>query len=374
MIFTDQDHFYMQRALNLAEQGRYTTTPNPMVGCVIVKNGQIIGEGYHQKAGQPHAEVNAFLTCQQDPQGATLYVTLEPCSHYGRTPPCAEKIIEQKIKRVVVAMRDPNPLVAGKGIAMLQSAGIEVQVGLLEAQAEYLNRGFLKRMRAGQPWVQLKMAMSIDGRTAMANGESQWITNELSRADVQQYRAATCAILSTSQTVMMDDAKLNVRKEQLPQLLQSDLSQPLRQPLRVILDRYCRLTPDLALFTVASPILLVHQQGHHYCHQFPEWVECVGLDSDQIVLPQLLNYLGQRQINTLWVEAGATLAGALVTAQCIDELIVYIAPKLLGEQARSLCLLPHLQHLADAPQWQLVDQQRLANDIKLIYTKQSTEL
>lgn len=371
MSFTQQDHHFMQRALDLAKQGEFTTSPNPAVGCVIVNHGEIVGEGFHLKAGEPHAEVMALRMAGQKAKGATAYVTLEPCSHFGRTPPCAKGLIEAGISKVVAAMQDPNSQVAGKGLNMLQEAGITTEVGLLSASAEWLNRGFLKRMRTGLPYVRLKMAMTIDGRTATASGESKWITGQQARSDVQMERARSSAILSTYQTVFMDNAQLNVRWQQLPSSVQQQYpSDNLRQPIRIILDRQAQLTPDLALFQSDSPIWLVtetekkYQNRPHFCQQF----YLPHLPSSQ-QLANLMTQLGQQHINTLWVEAGATFAGALIEADLVDELIVYIAPKLLGDQARGLCHLPHLTQLAQAPQWHLQDIKQWDSDLKLIYIK-----
>ncbi|MGV6988964.1 bifunctional diaminohydroxyphosphoribosylaminopyrimidine deaminase/5-amino-6-(5-phosphoribosylamino)uracil reductase RibD [Testudinibacter sp. P80/BLE/0925] len=371
-VFSEQDRGFMQRAVALATLGRWTVDPNPRVGCVIVKDGQIIGEGYHQKAGQGHAEANAFQQCEVNRQsavGATLYVTLEPCSHFGRTPPCSHKIIENGIKRVVVAMRDPNPLVAGKGITLLQEAGITVEVGLLEQEAEELNKGFLKRMRTGRPFVQLKMAMTIDGKTATASGESKWITGEAARAEVQDYRAAASAILSASGTVLVDDPLLNVRWQQLPPTIQAVYpEQKLRQPVRIIMDSKHRIRAYHKLFSIESAVWLVGNANQiRDLSSFPDFVEALELNSSAHQLTALMDELGKREINTLWIEAGANLAGSLISAGLVDELIVYIAPKLLGDQARGLCHLPDLHCLADAPQWKLVATARVGEDFKMVY-------
>lgn len=368
MPFTQQDKQFMQLALELAQKGQFTTSPNPAVGCVLVKADKIVGQGFHAKAGEPHAEVMALREAGEQAKGATAYVTLEPCSHFGRTPPCAKGLIEAKVKRVVIAMQDPNPKVAGQGIEMLNQAGIETSVGLLSQQAEWLNRGFLKRIQTGLPYIQLKMAMTIDGRTATASGESKWITGEQARADVQVERARASAILSTSQTVLMDNARLNVRWQQLPPDVQQNYPQAkLRQPVRIIMDLQDRLSSDLALFQQPSPIWIVNQhknQGQnlpHFCEQI-----LLSTNSSEPLLA-LMQQLGQREINSVFVEAGAKFAGALLSANLVDELLVYIAPKLLGDNARGLCHLPNLQHLSQAPHWHLHSATQLAQDIKLIY-------
>ena len=369
--FSPQDVAFMQLALDLAKQGEFTTTPNPSVGCVLVKDGEVVGKGFHAKAGEPHAEVMALREAVEKARGATAYVTLEPCSHFGRTPPCAKGLVEAGVSKVIAAMCDPNPQVAGKGLQILTDAGIESAVGLLEENAEQLNKGFLKRMRTGKPFVQLKLAMSIDGKTAMASGESKWITGAQARADVQQYRAKASAILSTSQTVLADDPSLNVRWEELPSDVKASYAQEkLRQPVRVILDSSHKVRSDFKVFSTASPVWLVGEDDYPLTG-FPVFTEYLQLDRNQgeTRLQALMAELGKRQINTLWVEAGATLAGALIAENLVDELIIYMAPKLLGDQARDLCHLPNLTQLADAPLWQLQSCEPVGDDLKLIYIR-----
>ena len=369
--FSPQDAAFMQQALDLAKQGEFTTTPNPSVGCVLVKDGEVVGKGFHAKAGEPHAEVMALREAGEKARGATAYVTLEPCSHFGRTPPCAKGLVEAGVSKVIAAMCDPNPQVAGKGLQILSDAGIESAVGLLEENAEQLNKGFLKRMRTGKPFVQLKLAMSIDGKTAMASGESKWITGAQARADVQQYRAKASAILSTSQTVLADDPSLNVRWEELPPDVKAGYSQEkLRQPVRVILDSSHKVRSDFKVFLTESPVWLVGEDDYSLTG-FPPFTDYLKLDKNQgeTRLQALMAELGKRQINTLWVEAGATLAGALIAENLVDELIIYMAPKLLGDQARDLCHLPNLTQLADAPLWQLQSCEPIGDDLKLIYIR-----
>ena len=369
--FSPQDVAFMQLALNLAKQGEFTTTPNPSVGCVLVKDGEVVGKGFHAKAGEPHAEVMALREAGENARGATAYVTLEPCSHFGRTPPCAKGLVEAGVSKVIAAMCDPNPQVAGKGLQILTDAGIESAVGLLEENAEQLNKGFLKRMRTGKPFVQLKLAMSIDGKTAMTSGESKWITGAQARADVQQYRAKASAILSTSQTVLADDPSLNVRWEELPPDVKAVYPQEkLHQPVRVILDSGHKVRSDFKVFSTESPVWLVGEDDYPLAG-FPVFTEYLKLDRNQgeTRLQALMAELGKRQINTLWVEAGATLAGALIAENLVDELIIYMAPKLLGDQARDLCHLPNLTQLADAPLWQLQSCEPVGDDLKLIYTR-----
>ena len=369
--FSPQDVAFMQLALDLAKQGEFTTTPNPSVGCVLVKDGKVVGKGFHAKAGEPHAEVMALREAGENARGATAYVTLEPCSHSGRTPPCAKGLVEAGVSKVIAAMCDPNPQVAGKGLQILSDAGIESAVGLLEENAEQLNKGFLKRMRTGKPFVQLKLAMSIDGKTAMASGESKWITGAQARADVQQYRAKASAILSTSQTVLADDPSLNVRWEELPSDVKASYAQEkLRQPVRVILDSSHKVRSDFKVFSTESPVWLVGEDDYSLT-DFPHFTDYLKLDRNQgeTRLQALMAELGKRQINTLWVEAGATLAGALIAENLVDELIIYMAPKLLGDQARDLCHLPNLTQLAEAPLWQLQSCEPVGDDLKLIYIR-----
>ncbi|MDI6536959.1 bifunctional diaminohydroxyphosphoribosylaminopyrimidine deaminase/5-amino-6-(5-phosphoribosylamino)uracil reductase RibD [Pantoea ananatis] len=365
------DERYMARALELARRGRFTTTPNPNVGCVIVRDGQIVGEGWHQCAGEPHAEVHALRMAGDRARGATAYVTLEPCSHHGRTPPCCDALIAAGVTRVVAAMQDPNPQVAGRGLHRLHQAGIEVSHGLMMQEAEALNRGFLKRMRTGFPWIQLKLGASLDGRTAMASGESQWITSPAARRDVQRLRAQSSAILSSSATVLADNPSLTVRWSELDSESQRLVDEAeLRQPVRVIVDSQNRVTPDHKLIEQLGETWLMRQQVDD--RHWPETVTQipVPLRDSQLDLVALMMVLGQRQINSVWVEAGATLAGALIQAGLVDELIVYVAPKLLGNDARGLCQLAGLTQLADAPVFAFRDIRQVGDDVRLTLTPQ----
>lgn len=360
------DERYMARAFELARLGRFTTTPNPNVGCVIVLNGEIVGEGYHLRAGEPHAEVHALRMAGEKARGATAYVTLEPCSHHGRTPPCADALLAAGVSRVVAAMQDPNPEVAGRGLYRLKQNGIDVSHGLMHSQAEAVNLGFLKRMRTGFPYVQLKMGASLDGRTAMASGESQWITSPAARADVQRFRAESSAILSTSATVLADNPSLNVRWSELGSEVQAIYPEGnLRQPLRIILDSQNRVTPQHQLVNIPGDVLLARLEADSQV--WPESVEqwrVAGRDN-RIDLVLLMMQLAKRQINAIWVEAGAQLAGALLQAGLVDELIVYMAPKLLGNNGRVLCELPGLQHLTDAPEFAFSDIRQIGPDLRL---------
>lgn len=365
------DERYMARALELARRGRFTTMPNPNVGCVIVRDGEVVGEGWHQRAGEPHAEVHALRMAGEKARGATAYVTLEPCSHHGRTPPCCDALIAAGVKRVVAAMQDPNPQVAGRGLHRLHQAGIDVSHGLMMADAEALNRGFLKRMRTGFPWVQLKLGASLDGRTAMASGESQWITSAAARRDVQRLRAQSAAILSSSGTVLADDPALTVRWSELNDDTLALLDeQPLRQPVRVIIDSQNRVTPQHRIISQPGETWLMRHQPDQQC--WPEAVTqiAVPLREQQLDLVAMMMLLGQRQINSVWVEAGATLAGALLQAGVVDELIVYLAPKLLGHEGRGLCQLPGLSQLVDAPAFRFSDVRQIGDDLRLTLTPQ----
>ncbi|PKB87626.1 riboflavin biosynthesis protein RibD [Ewingella americana] len=360
------DEKYMARAFELARLGRFTTTPNPNVGCVIVRDGEIVGEGYHIKAGGPHAEVHALRMAGEKAKGATAYVTLEPCSHHGRTPPCADALIAAGVARVVASMQDPNPEVAGRGLYRLQQTGIEVSHGLMHSEAEAINLGFLKRMRTGFPYVQLKMAASLDGRTAMESGESQWITSAAARADVQRFRAQSSAILSSSATVLADDPSLNVRWDELDSDTQRIYPQEsLRQPLRIVIDSQNRVTPQHKLVNQPGDTWLARLAADE--QSWPESTEqwVVPGRDNRVDLVLLMMQLAKRQINSVWVEAGAELAGALLQAGLVDELIVYMAPKLLGENGRALCVLPGLQSLSDAPQFTLSDVRQVGADLRL---------
>ncbi|GAB6261676.1 bifunctional diaminohydroxyphosphoribosylaminopyrimidine deaminase/5-amino-6-(5-phosphoribosylamino)uracil reductase RibD [Photobacterium sp. R1] len=366
-MFTPTDHAMMRRAISLARRGRFTTAPNPNVGCVIVKDDTVIGEGFHYRAGEPHAEVFALRAAGENARGATAYVTLEPCSHYGRTPPCAEALIAAGVSRVICAMVDPNPQVAGRGVAMLRDAGIEVETGLLEADALALNPGFIKRMKTGLPYVQLKLAASLDGRTALANGASQWITGPEARADVQRFRAQSGAILSTSATVLADNPSLNVRWQELGERTQSEYPQPeLRQPVRVIIDSQNRLQPTQRLFSLPGKVLLA--RGRADTLSWPENVTQLVVpvqENGQLDLTALMQALARQDINHLWVEAGAGLAGALVRAGLVDELILYQAPKLMGSDSRGLMNLHGLSVMSEVPSLVLNDVRMVGQDIRI---------
>ncbi|MBZ9612003.1 bifunctional diaminohydroxyphosphoribosylaminopyrimidine deaminase/5-amino-6-(5-phosphoribosylamino)uracil reductase RibD [Rheinheimera maricola] len=367
-MFSAADSNFMAQALRLAELGRFTTSPNPNVGAVLVKNDQIIGRGYHRQAGGPHAEVFALREAGSEARGATCYVTLEPCSHHGRTPPCAEALVVAGVSRVVVAMQDPNPKVAGRGTALLKAAGIQVDIGLMAAEARAVNPGFLSRMERNRPYVQLKLAASLDGRTALANGDSKWLTSAAARADVQHYRAQSCAILSTATTVMADNARLNLRAEQLQLNISQLDTGELRQPKRVILDRNDNLDHNLALFKEGGEVIVCVSklENARVLPNIARQIHCPLNTQAQFDLALLLEHLALReQINMLWVEAGATLAGALLQLNLVDELIVYLAPKLLGNTAQPLAVLPQFSVLAQVPQLYWSDVRMVGPDVRL---------
>ncbi|MCF1428776.1 MAG: bifunctional diaminohydroxyphosphoribosylaminopyrimidine deaminase/5-amino-6-(5-phosphoribosylamino)uracil reductase RibD [Shewanella sp.] len=375
MTCSAHDIQMMARAIQLAKRGRFTTAPNPNVGCVLTLNDQIVGEGFHIQAGGPHAEVHALRKAGDKARGATAYVTLEPCSHYGRTPPCAKGLIEAGVTRVVVAMTDPNPQVAGRGINMLKDAGIEVQTGLLEAQARALNPGFITRMEVGLPFVTVKVAASLDGKTALSNGVSKWITGPQARADVQRLRARHSALVTGIGTILADNPTLNVRFDKLGSVVAEtgvlDES-TLQQPLRVVLDSSARLTADAAtnLFGFASPILLVSTKVYsdEQLASFPEHIETLVLDgkNGSVDLRSLLTELGSR-VNSVLVEAGATLAGAFVTEELVDELVLYQAPKLLGSHGRNMLVLPDWQSMDSIPAMTLLDERKIGSDRRFIF-------
>ncbi|NMH65763.1 bifunctional diaminohydroxyphosphoribosylaminopyrimidine deaminase/5-amino-6-(5-phosphoribosylamino)uracil reductase RibD [Shewanella salipaludis] len=368
MSWSALDNQMMSRAIRLAAKGRYTTRPNPNVGCVLVKDGRILGEGFHHRAGEPHAEVHALRMAGEAARGATAYVTLEPCSHYGRTPPCALALIQAGVARVVIATEDPNPQVAGRGSQLLRDAGIVVDLGLLGAEAYGLNLGFMKRMQTGLPWVTVKLAASLDGKTALSNGVSKWITGPEARRDVQRLRASHCALLTGVETVLADDPGLNVRHGELGSLGLSLSETELLQPLRVILDSRARLTADKALFSIDSPILLVSCRAYSAARlaQFPSHVSCLQLPGEdgRVDLAALLAHLG-RSCNSVLVEAGATLAGAVIERRLADELILYQAPKLLGGHGHNLLNLNDYQAMSELPHFELIDERKLGADRRM---------
>lgn len=376
-MLTDFDRRAMIRALELAARGLETTHPNPRVGCIIAQGEEVVGEGWHERAGEPHAEVNALQAAGDRAAGATAYVTLEPCSHHGRTPPCVEALIAARVARVIYALEDPNPRVSGRGAEALRRAGVAVESGLLATEAADLNSGFLKRMRTGRPWVRVKLAMSLDGRTALANGASQWITSLAAREDVQHWRARSSAILTGIGTVLTDDPRLDVR-------LPDPLSGPPRlQPLRVVLDSRLQ-TPPGARMLITGGAVVIMTSANHGTHEIGlaarraqlaergATVEEVSASDPphmggvtRLSLPDVLDQLGRREINELWVEAGPHLSGALLRQALVDELILYIAPKLLGPQARPLMEMGELHNLHEAPNFRIVETRDIGEDVRL---------
>lgn len=367
MSFSEQDARFMARALQLAKKGLYTTHPNPRVGCVIVKNNEIIGEGFTSPVGQAHAEVNALrdLTLQQT-TGATAYVTLEPCSHTGRTPPCSQALITANVGRVVVATQDPNPQVSGSGLKQLEEAGVDVSVGLMEAESKALLNGFIKRMETGLPWVSVKLAMSLDGRSAMASGESKWITGADARRDVQFLRAKSSAVLTGLGTVLADDPSMNVR------LSAEELGvAEVRQPVRVILDPQCNTPPESKLFSLEGEVWILTSQSDSDKAQAlkAKGAEIIQVDSehaDRLPLLEVCRTLAKREINEIHVEAGATLCGAFIQAGLVDELMIYMAAHLMGSEARGLLNMPGLDKMSDRTELQIKDIRAIGDDWRII--------
>lgn len=376
--FTAADHSYMARALQLAEQGLYTTDPNPRVGCIIVQfdqseEGRVVGEGFHVRAGEAHAEIHALNAAGPNAQGATAYVTLEPCSHTGRTGPCAVALTKAQVARVVVAMVDPNPQVSGRGIKQLEEAGVRVDVGLLEQDARALNPGFISRMQRQRPFVRLKMAMSLDGRTAMGSGESQWITGPQARSQVQRLRARSSAILSGVESIIMDDSRLTLRADQLPLDNADTIVQ--RQPLRVILDSRLRLPLAAACLREPGRTLIITTQQHSA--EKRQKLEAAGAEvqvlpaaeGGRVALEDMLRWLvDNEQINELLVETGATLAGALLDAHLVDELQLFVAPTLLGGEAKPLFALPGLTRMVDQKYLTIKEIRAVGSDWRIIAT------
>jgi len=363
-MITDFDRFAMNRALVLAARGLETTQPNPRVGCVVVQGTKIIGEGWHKRAGEAHAEVAALAAVRAaglQLAGTTVYVTLEPCSHHGRTPPCVEALIAAGVARVVYAVQDPNPQVSGQGAQALRQAGIAVESGLMEAEAVDLNIGFMKRMTYGRPWVRLKLAMSLDGRTALANGDSQWITGEAARTDVQHWRARSSAVMTGVGTILADDPRLDVR------LQPENPEEEPWQPLRVVLDTRLRTPVDSRLFTTGGEVLILTQDATRGA-VFAEMgvtVEAIPAAAGRLDLVAVIDRMGELEVNELLVEAGPTLSGELLQQGLVDELLLYMAPKLLGPHGLPLVDLPKLNDLQDALGFTVAGVQRLEDDLRL---------
>ncbi|MDT3424313.1 diaminohydroxyphosphoribosylaminopyrimidine deaminase/5-amino-6-(5-phosphoribosylamino)uracil reductase [Pseudomonas protegens] len=354
------DAHYMARALELARKGRYSTHPNPRVGCVIVRDGQVVGEGWHVRAGEPHAEVHALRAAGELARGATAYVTLEPCSHHGRTPPCADALVNAGVARVVAAMQDPNPEVAGRGLHRLAQAGIDTHGGVLEGEARAINKGFLKRMEHGLPYVRVKLAMSLDGRTAMASGESQWITGPAARSAVQRLRAESSVVLTGADTVLADDARLTVRAAELGLDAEQTALAMSRPPLRVLIDGRLRVPLDAPFFKAGPALVATCAAVEEQYANGPECLIVPGPDG-QVDLRLLLLELAARGINEVLVEAGPRLAGAFAQQGLVDEYQIFVAGKFLGSSARPLLDWP-LAQMSQAPLLKIIEMRAVGDD------------
>ena len=356
-MYSAADHEHMARALRLAELGLYSTTPNPRVACVIVKEGKVVGEGWHRRAGEPHAEIHALRAAGSAARGATAYVTLEPCSHHGRTPPCAEALIAAGVARVVAAMEDPNPLVAGRGLALLAAAGITAECSLLEGPARELNIGFVSRMTRGRPWLRMKLAASLDGKSALENGASQWITGSPARLDGHRWRARACAILSGIGTVLGDDPQLNVRDVDTA-----------RQPLKVIVDSRLELPLHSRLLNAGGLLVACATESTERSAALRERgaeIVCLPNEEGRVDLPALLAELARRGVNEVHVEGGFRLNGALLAAGLVDELLLYLAPCLIGDAARGMFDVPALASLQDKRQLLISDVRMVGADLRI---------
>ncbi len=364
------DQAYMARALELARKGIYSTHPNPRVGCVIVRDGQVVGEGWHVRAGEPHAEVHALRQAGELARGATAYVTLEPCSHHGRTPPCADALVAAGVGRVVAAMQDPNPQVAGRGLQRLADAGIAVESGVLEAEARALNAGFIKRMEQGLPFVRVKLAMSLDGRTAMASGESQWITGPAARSAVQRLRARASVVLTGADTVLVDAARLTVRADELG--LDSELTALAvnRPPLRVLVDGRLRVPLSAPFFQAGQTLVATASAAAQDTYPGHELLALPGADG-RVDLHKLLQELAARGVNEVLVEAGPSLAGAFARAGLVDEYQIFIAAKFLGSSARPLLDWP-LARMAEAQELKILEMRAVGDDWRVIAVPRAT--
>ncbi|WP_350023281.1 bifunctional diaminohydroxyphosphoribosylaminopyrimidine deaminase/5-amino-6-(5-phosphoribosylamino)uracil reductase RibD [Pseudomonas protegens] len=354
------DAHYMAHALELARKGRYSTHPNPRVGCVIVRDGQVVGEGWHVRAGEPHAEVHALRAAGELARGATAYVTLEPCSHHGRTPPCADALVNAGVARVVAAMQDPNPEVAGRGLQRLAQAGIDTHGGVLEGEARAINKGFLKRMEHGLPYVRVKLAMSLDGRTAMAGGESQWITGPAARSAVQRLRAESSVVLTGADTVLADDARLTVRAAELGLDAEQTALAMSRPPLRVLIDGRLRVPLDAPFFKAGPALVATCAAVEEQYANGPECLIVPGPDG-QVDLRRLLLELAARGVNEVLVEAGPRLAGAFAQQGLVDEYQIFVAGKFLGSSARPLLDWP-LAQMSQAPLLKIIEMRAVGDD------------
>lgn len=357
-MFSAADHEYMAFALRLAQQGLCTTTPNPRVGCVVVRDGNVVGEGWHQRAGEPHAEIHALRQAGESAKGATVYVTLEPCSHYGRTPPCAGALIEAGAGKVIAAMRDPNPQVSGNGLAMLELAGIRTVCGLLENEARELNLGFISRMTRGRPWLRLKIAATLDGKTALNNGVSQWITGSDARRDAHRWRARSCAMLTGIGTVLADDPSLSVRDVPAE-----------RQPWRVVVDAGLNMPPTARMLTEGKVLIATGSEDGErigLLRQAGAEVLVLPVRDGRIELVCLLNELGRRGFNEVTAEAGKGLNGALLQAGVVDEMVLYLAPMLFGDKAGGMFGLPEIEAMEQRRELEIRDVRMIGRDIRIV--------
>ena len=357
-MYSADDHRYMARALELAERGLYTTSPNPRVGCVIVRDGAVAGEGWHERAGMPHAEIAALAHAQARARGATAYVSLEPCVHQGRTGPCTEALIRSGVARVVAALQDPNPLMSGKGLEALKLAGIPAAAGLMETEARELNVGFISRMTRSRPWVRMKIAASLDGRTALLNGKSRWITGEAARRDGHHWRARACAVLTGGGTVREDDPQLNVREVSTT-----------RQPLRIVVDSKLETPPGAKILEGGGALVFAAREDR------PKIAALKAKGAEVVVLPNregkvelgdLFRELARREVNEVHVEAGFRLNGSLVREGFVDEVLVYLAPALLGDKGHGMFALPELTDLSERRELRVSDVRMIGADVRLM--------
>lgn len=356
--FTPNDHVYMTQALRLAEHGLYTSMPNPRVGCVVVRDGLIVGEGAHLKAGTPHAEVHALKQAGANAKGATVYITLEPCSHHGRTPPCADALIKAGVAKVVIAMQDPNPLVSGQGVAQLRAAGITVLTDLMSEHAQGLNEGFISRMVNQTPFVRSKIAASLDGKTALRNGVSQWITGAAARSDVQRWRARSCVVMTGIGTILKDNPSLTVRELDIG-----------RQPTCVIVDSYLRIPLDAKVFNNEHVLIAFASDPENKAEVLTKMgvsLICLPNDEGKVCLKSLLSHLASNEVNEVMVEGGEGLNGALMALRCVDELVIYLAPKLMGSDAKGMFALPTLLSMQEVISLNVKDVRQFGDDIRIV--------
>ncbi len=357
-MFSSADHVYMSQALQLAEKGLYSTTPNPRVGCVIVRDGQVVGSGWHVRAGGPHAEINALNIARTAAQGATVYLTLEPCCHFGQTPPCAEALIKAKVAKVITAMQDPNPLVKGSGLSLLRKSKIKVQNGLMKSSAEELNIGFVTRMKKNRPWVRMKIAASLDGKTALNNGKSQWITGEAARCDGHRFRARSCAVITGIGTVLKDDPQLTVRLVESP-----------RQPLKVIVDSQLKTPINAKILRGDGELIFTAGTNEKKIAALSKaGARPVVLPDDKgnVELEKMMQMLATLEINEVLIEAGNRLNSSLINARLVDELVIYLAPHLIGDHALGMLNLPELTSLSDKHKLKIMDLRMIGQDIRII--------